>query len=60
MRPIQQIGFLRSSTTVSVALAYVVDGDCRLVSRKNYVYKSFALVCFATGSPSWEWRILLP
>jgi bifunctional non-homologous end joining protein LigD len=27
------------------ALAYVVDGDCRLVSRKNHVYKAFAPVC---------------
>jgi bifunctional non-homologous end joining protein LigD len=27
------------------ALAYVVDGDCRLVSKKNSVYRSFGPVC---------------
>src|SRR5215469_8381433 len=27
------------------ALAYIVDGDCRLVSRRNHVYKSFATLC---------------
>ena len=27
------------------ALAYVVDRDCRLVSRRNHVYKSFATLC---------------
>jgi bifunctional non-homologous end joining protein LigD len=27
------------------APAYVVDSDCRLVSRKNHVYKSFGPIC---------------
>jgi bifunctional non-homologous end joining protein LigD len=27
------------------AVAYVVDGDCRLVSRKNHVYKAFGPIC---------------
>jgi len=27
------------------ALAYIVEGHCRLVSRRNYVYKSFATLC---------------
>jgi bifunctional non-homologous end joining protein LigD len=27
------------------ALAYVVEGHCHLVSRRNYVYKSFGSVC---------------
>jgi len=27
------------------ALAHCVDGDCRLVSRKNYTYRRFEPVC---------------
>jgi bifunctional non-homologous end joining protein LigD len=27
------------------ALAYIVEGDCRLVSRRNHVYKSFHVLC---------------
>jgi bifunctional non-homologous end joining protein LigD len=27
------------------ALAYAVDGDCRLVSRKNHIYRTFGPVC---------------
>src|SRR5215471_1924139 len=27
------------------ALAYIIDGDCRLVSRCNLAYKSFAVLC---------------
>src|SRR5262245_1520661 len=32
------------------ALAYVVEGDCRLVSRKNHAYKSFATLCESIGA----------
>ena len=32
------------------ALAYIVDGDCRLVSRRNHVYKSFAILCQSIGA----------
>jgi bifunctional non-homologous end joining protein LigD len=32
------------------ALAYVVDGDCRLVSRKNYVYRRFEPLCESIAS----------
>ena len=32
------------------ALAYVVEGHCRLVSRRNYVYKSFGTLCESVGA----------
>jgi len=32
------------------ALAYVVEGHCHLVSRRNYVYKSFGTVCESIGT----------
>lgn len=31
------------------ALAYTVGGDCRLVSRKNHVYRAFGPVCDSVG-----------
>ena len=36
---------LSSSTTDFRALAYVDAGSCRLVSRKNHVYKAYAPLC---------------
>jgi len=44
------------------ALAYVVNGDCRLVSRKNHVYRSFDPVresiahALEGGTQSWAER----
>ena len=36
------------------ALAYVDAGTCRLVSRKNHVYKSYTPLCEWIGTAIWQ------